>query len=111
MNGLAEVANLGNEISQPEVQTQGENFVDPGVAQPRIQFSGQTLGRTPVAVRQAGEDMVQLLDASMQRARDVSARLDVDSIAIMAMASSYKRRDSLVTFNVHLLAEMKKLKH
>lgn len=41
----------------------------------------------------------------------ISARLDVDSIAIMAMASSYKRRDSLATFNVHLLAEMKKLKH
>ena len=39
----------------------------------------------------------------------ISARLDVDPIALLAMASSYERQESLVEYISHLQAEMKKL--
>jgi len=39
----------------------------------------------------------------------ISARLDVDPIALLAMASSYERQESLAACIAHLQAEMKKL--
>lgn len=39
----------------------------------------------------------------------ISARLDVDAIALLAMASCYERQESLAAYLVHLQTEMKKL--
>ncbi|POA17331.1 Fis family transcriptional regulator [Pseudomonas sp. FW300-N1A1] len=39
----------------------------------------------------------------------ISARLDVDPVALLAMASSYERQESLAEFLAHLQGEMKKL--
>lgn len=39
----------------------------------------------------------------------ISARLEVDPIALLAMASIYERQESLTSFNARLLAEMNKL--
>ncbi|MNP57639.1 hypothetical protein D3C76_1524840 [compost metagenome] len=56
------------------MQAFGKDFVDGGVAQARVQFGGQALGRPAIVPRQAGEDVVQLFHAGAQRARHVGAQ-------------------------------------
>lgn len=48
-------------------------------------------------------------NVSLEMLEDISKRLDVDSVALLAAAASYERQESLEDFMTHLRAELGKL--
>ena len=74
MYGIAQLAYQRDELGQPGMQAFVEDFLDAGVAQARVYFRRQALGRTAVSARQLGEDLVDFLGAGAQRTGDIGAQ-------------------------------------